>query len=263
MILGLVTGAIGVIAIACGGFGDGLASPANRAAMLTTPEATITLPVGGGVPTFCPPAEHSTLQDIVTTPASPYFVQHPEVEATSTPTVIFLPGGVGSKASAVRVWANLLSEGDGAEMFRLVVPYFEDADLVDDTSRVFRIYDEVLACYGGDASQIHIAGTSNGGLAAFAIMMAAPDRFASLLGAPGAFPNNAPAFVSESLRDKPVFNGVGENDVAFWKPTVKLTHAMLEAAGIGSVYVEFADQGHRANLAFDETVFFDFWRGLN
>ncbi len=230
--------------------------------MLTTPEATITLPVGGGVPTFCPPAEHDTLQDIVTTPASPYFVQHPDFEVPSTPTVIFLPGGVGSKTTAVRVWANLLSEGDGAEMFRLVVPYFEDADLVDDTSRVFRIYDEVLACYGGDGSQVHIAGTSNGGLAAFAIMLAAPDRFASLLGAPGAFPISDPAFVSEALRDKPVFNGVGEEDVAFWKPTVKATHDLLDAAEIDSVYVEFAGQDHRANPAFDETVFFDFWRSV-
>ncbi|MCH8817923.1 MAG: alpha/beta hydrolase [Chloroflexi bacterium] len=116
-------------------------------------------------------------------------VQHPTSGGSDNPTVIFLPGGSGSRAIAERAWANFLSAGTGADRFRLVVPYSGGIDLIDDAGRVFGILDEVLACYGGDASQVHIGGTSNGGLASFALMLARPELFASLLGAPGGFPS--------------------------------------------------------------------------
>ena len=268
-LLTLAVVAIALLAIACGASDDGRDSPALRAVGLLTPETSITAaPDGGsadpsfttpgGRPAYCVPAEHDTLQDISTTPASAYFVQHPASGGPSTPTVIFLPGGVGSRVIAQRAWANFLSSGTGADQFRLVVPYSEDIDLIDDASRVFSILDEVLACNGGDASQVHIAGTSNGGLAAFALMLARPELFATLLGAPGAFPILDPVRLAEALGDRLVFNGVGANDIG-WKTGVMATHDTLVAAGVESVYVEFAGQDHQVSPAFDESVFFEFW----
>ena len=246
--------------VACVASGDGRDSPALRASALSTPEAASSAPPDTGPPAYCVAAEYDTLQDVSTTPSSPYFVQHPTTDGPSTPTVIFMPGGSGSRTISQRVWANYLSQGEGADRFRLVVPYSEGIDLIDDAGRVFGILDEVLACYGGDISRVHIAGTSNGGLAAFALMLASPDLFASLLGAPGAFPTQAPARLAGALAGKRVFNGVGANDNG-WRPGVKATHDALVAAGVESVFVEFAGQGHQVSPEFDESVFFDFWLG--
>jgi hypothetical protein len=95
-------------------------------------------------------------------------------------------------------------------------------------------------------------------------MVAHPTYFATLLGAPGAFPVPDPAAVApaawhRALHGRAVFNGVGSHD-AEWKPEVIATHNALAAAGIESVYVEFPDQGHVTNAAFDPAILFDFWR---
>ena len=258
--------AIAVFAVACGGSGNGRDSPALRAAALATPEAAAAAPSDAdladlaGTPAYCVTAEHGTLQDISTTPASPYLIRHPEPGGPSTPTVIFMPGGSGNRNIALRAWANFLSGGAGADRFRLVVPYAEGIDRIDDAQLVFGILDEVLACYGGDASPVHIGGTSNGGLASFALMLARPELFASLLGAPGGFPTQNPALLAAALSGKRVFNGVGANDNG-WKPGVTATHDLLTAIGVKSVFVEFASQGHQVSPEFDESVFFKFWRG--
>ncbi len=55
-----------------------------------------------------------------------------------------------------------------------------------------------------------------------------------------------------------MFNGVGADDDR-WKPDVKATHDTLVAAGIESVFVEFAGEGHTVGSEFDESVFFEFW----
>jgi predicted esterase len=151
----------------------------------------------------------------------------------------------------------------GAEAFRVVIPYSPDADFIDEANRTFGILNEVLWCYGGDPAKVHLAGASNGGLAAFALMIAKPEHFATLLGAPGAFPVQDPAVVdpsvwAEALAGRAVFNGVGANDDN-WKLEVIGTHNALAAAGVESVFVEFAGQGHIVSSAFDESVFLDFW----
>lgn len=210
-------------------------------------------------PAYCVPPDKDGLQDITDTPGSPYIVRHPASDNPSVPTIVFLAGGAGSRKSAQRVWNNYLSGGAAVESFRVVLPYSLDVDFIDDAQRTFKIVDEVLACYGGDASKVHLAGVSNGGLAAFALMLRRPERFATLLGAPGAFPvNTDPADWAKALASRPVFNGVGANDDG-WKSDVKATHKALVAAGIESVYVEFAGQKHIINEAFDKNVFFDFW----
>ena len=172
--------------------------------------------------------------------------------------MVFLPGGSGSRRSAQRVWKNFLSEGAGVDTFRIVVPYSIDIDFIDDPRRTFSILEEITECYGGDATKTHIAGTSNGGHAAFALMLMRPESFATLLGAPGEFPRHDPSAWAEALKGRAVFNGVGSND-GNWKPGVKATHDGLVEVGVDSVYVEFAGEGHIVSETFDESIFFEFW----
>ena len=209
-------------------------------------------------PGYCTEAQRSKLQDISDTPAGPYLVHHPSSDLAQPPTVIFIPGGVGLRRNAQRAWESYLSDGKGVEAFRIVVPYSVDLDFLDEFPRTFEILDEVLACYGGDPAKVHVAGFSNGGLAAFALMLQRPDRFATLLGAPGEFPKVNPREWAKALAGKAVFNGVGENDND-WKPEVKETHDGLVSVGIDSVYVEFPGQGHSARDGFNKSVLFDFW----
>jgi predicted esterase len=174
---------------------------------------------------------------------------------------MFIPGGsTGSKRAAGRVWDNYLSAGQGVDGFRLVIPYAEDFDLIDDTDRLVDIVTEVLTCHGGDPASFHIAGYSHGGQIAFSLMLRRPEFFSTLLGAPGEFRINDVDRFRENLAGKAVFNGVGAEDVE-WIPSVKATHDALVEAGIESMYVEFAGEDHRLSAEFDESIFFEFWIG--
>ncbi len=202
------------------------------------------------------------LQDVGDTDAAPYFIQvpaHPE----GAPVVMFLPGGSGTMTSAQSVWNRFFADRPQAERFVVVVPYVRDGDLITDTGRLLVVLSEVLSCTGANPQEVHLAGTSNGGLAAFSVMSAHPEYFATLLGAPGAFPVPDPSKVrrdvwASRLAGRAVFNGVGEQDSA-WHDEVMSTHNALAAAGVESVFVEFPGQGHVTNATFDTAPFFDFW----
>jgi predicted peptidase len=210
----------------------------------------------------CAPTLSGMLQDVVGTPASPYFMHHPEQPTDETPTVIFLPGGAGTRTIARDfIWKNWLSRGRRLDAVRVVIPYVADGSRMtrEEAGRTLRILEEVLACYGGARARVHLAGTSNGGRHAFYLMAEAPGRFASLLGAPGVFPAASDdARLTAALRNRPVYNGVGAED-GDWKPEVQATHQRLERLGVRSVYVEFPGQGHIVNDQFDPSGFFDFW----
>ncbi|MBI4319750.1 MAG: hypothetical protein HY675_14775 [Chloroflexi bacterium] len=209
-------------------------------------------------PSPCNPAEPDKLQDITTTQSSPYFVHHPVSALPTVATVVFLPGGSGSRRSAQRAWQNYLANGKGMGSFRIVVPYSVDIDLIDDAPRTFGILREVLTCYGREDAKVHVGGVSNGGRAAFALMLARPQRFATLLGAPGGFSIWDPEAWTKALAGHAVFNGVGAKDDD-WLAEVRATHAALVAAGVESVYAEFPGQSHSVDEDFDESVFFEFW----
>ena len=72
-----------------------------------------------GAPEYCVAPEKGQPQDIVGTPAAPYFVRHPTEDNPNTPTIVFLGGGSGYRRSAQRIWANYLSGGTGVDAFRV------------------------------------------------------------------------------------------------------------------------------------------------
>jgi pimeloyl-ACP methyl ester carboxylesterase len=121
----------------------------------------------------------SGLHDVTGTPAGPYLVHHPTTGRVPKHTVIFLPGGDGSKdLSEEFIWPLWLANGRGVDEVRVVIPYTADGDLGDEQERIVAIAAEVLGCFGGDPAHVHLAGTSMGGLAAFETMKRQPAPFA-------------------------------------------------------------------------------------
>lgn len=211
-------------------------------------------------PPYCVAPEQGTLQEIIGTPASRYFVHHPAGDpGAAAATVIFLPGGSGLRRNAERVWETMLEGAKGADAFRIVIPYWRDLDLLDDVPHAVAVLDEVLACYGGDPGQVHLAGFSNGGQAAFQLMLEKPQRFATLLGAPGEFPLPTTPADLAALKGKAVFNGIGELDDEGWHKGVRDAHEALTRVGVESVYAEFTGQRHSAGAGFPKDLLFDFW----
>ncbi len=210
-------------------------------------------------PAYCADARPGALQEIAGTRASPYVVHHPATQSARVPTVVFLPGGSAQRRNAQRVWDAYLDGAKGIDAFRVVIPYWPDIEMVEGFRRTVDVVDEVLACYGGDPHQVHLAGFSAGGQSAFDLMLERPERFATLLGAPGEFQlGTTPAKVA-ALKGKAVFNGVGELDDEGWHKGVRDAHEALTRAGVESVYVEFKGQGHGASADFPKDLLVEFW----
>jgi len=209
-------------------------------------------------PEWCEDAQLDTLQDVTTTPAATYFVHHPPGGEIHVPLVVFLPGGNGHRGAGEGVWNSFLSEGTGVDQVRAVIPYAADGNMLDEYDRTLDVVAEVIQCYGGDADHVHLGGTSNGGMGAFALMLDAHETFATLLGAPGVFTGATESQLTTALSDKAVFNGVGELDSG-WVAAVEATHNQLVSLGIDSTHEVFEGQGHLPNQGFDETIFYEFW----
>ncbi|MEZ4399177.1 MAG: hypothetical protein R3B06_04115 [Kofleriaceae bacterium] len=246
----LLAGLVVVVAGACG-------CGRSPAAMVRT-DARPIADAADAPPAFCPPAA-TGLVDVVGTPAGPYLVHHPSAAAPrDVPTIVFVPGGPGTRATATVTFDRWLSRGAALGDYRVVMPYADDGDLTDERARIVAVLDEALACFGGDREDVHLGGTSNGGRAAFALMLEHGDRFATLLGAPGLFPDVEDRALAAALAGKAVWNGVGGED-ATWRPAVQAIHDRLTRLGIASVYRELPGQGHILDERADQELFFAFW----
>jgi len=257
----LLAGALALLP-ACGDDGTGpdaaIDASAPGSALEDSASGDASLP-DAARPDYCVETTGEALQDITTTPASPYFIHHPAEPGTPLHTVIFLPGGPGARDLAMITWDLWLSAPLRADDMRIVVPYSAAGDFPSEAERAIDVLDEVLACHGGDPAHVHLGGTSLGGVAAFDLMLGHSDRFATLLGAPGLFGSSGIDTQVAALEGKSVFLGVGERDTDPWSSQVPALHDALSARGIDSRLVVFAGQGHILDASFDETAFFDFW----
>ncbi len=209
-------------------------------------------------PDWCEAATPAALQHNTTHPSAPYWVWHPDSDALTVPTVVFMPGGGGRDEGGRITFDGWFGGGVGLPEMRVVLPTSADGDLTDEWDRVVPILDEVLDCYGGDRGKVHIGGTSNGGIGAFSVMLDHPDRFASLLGAPGLWLDWDEDAITAALEGKAVFNGVGELDTS-WYSYVEWTHRELSALGIDSSFVVFEGQGHVPDQSFDASLLHAWW----
>lgn len=214
-------------------------------------------PDAGAPPDFCVPANADALQDVTGTPAGPYFVHHPSEPARLT--VLFVPGGPGTRDLASLTYDLFLSSPTTPDDVRVVMPY-SLTDLPSESERAIDVLDEAIECYGVDPATVHLAGTSLGGLAAFSLMLRHGERFQTLMGVPGAFEEGLPDEWAAALEGKALFVGRGENDVDPWPAWIDDVHEEMTTRGVDSRREVFPGQGHVPDAAFDETIFFEFWR---
>ncbi len=109
--------------------------------------------------------------------------------------------------------------------------------------------------YRVEGNAFHVAGISNGGIAAFRVAEDTPLLFCSLLAAPG-LPGSEDDFERLArLRHIPVHMVVGEGD-AKWLTRMRATEAKLRELEVPVELVVLPDQGHVIAPAFPESAVF-------
>ena len=121
-----------------------------------------------------------------------------------------------------------------------------DGDLFfEEGARIFPAFlKAILADYRIQNGKFHIAGPSNGGIAAFHVAAANPEYFVSVTAFPGYMwqPNTAKL---EAISKMCVFTYVGENDEYRWHGEMKREVEFLKSRGTVARYTEEKGQPHR------------------
>jgi len=128
----------------------------------------------------------------------------------------------------------------------VVAPAAPDGQLFFESgARIFPEYLKmVLADYKIQDGKFHIAGPSNGGIAAFHVAAANPQYFLSVTAFPGYMWQPSPAKL-QAIAKLCVFMYVGENDDYMWHDEMKREAEFLRARGTVARYTVEKGQPHR------------------
>jgi len=185
--------------------------------------------------------------------------------ARTYPGILVFGGG----PQTMNVVDNLLNRGLRAEAekrgYIVIAPAAPDGQLFfEDGARIFPAFlDDVLATYRIQGNTFHIAGPSNGGIAAFHIAAAHPRYFLSVTAFPGYMWQPSAAKL-QAISKLCVFMYVGELDEYRWHGEMKQEAEFLRSQGAVARYTVEKGQPHRmatlegANVArlfdgFEET----------
>jgi poly(3-hydroxybutyrate) depolymerase len=115
----------------------------------------------------------------------------------------------------------------------------------EDGARIFpEFLKMILADYRILDNKFHIAGPSNGGIAAFHVAASNPQYFLSVTAFPGYLWQPSPAKL-QAISKMCVFMYVGENDEYMWHPEMKKEAEMLRSKGTVARYTVEEGQPHR------------------
>jgi predicted peptidase len=115
----------------------------------------------------------------------------------------------------------------------------------EDGARIFPEFLKlILADYKIQDNKFHIAGPSNGGIAAFHVAAANPQYFLSVTAFPGYMWEPSAAKL-KAISKMCVFMYVGENDEYMWHPEMKKEAEMLRSMGTVASYTVEKGQPHR------------------
>jgi poly(3-hydroxybutyrate) depolymerase len=115
----------------------------------------------------------------------------------------------------------------------------------EDGARIFpEFLKMILADYKIQDNKFHIAGPSNGGIAAFHVAAANPQYFLSVTAFPGYMWEPSPAKL-QAISKMCVFMYVGENDEYMWHSEMKKEAEVLRATGTVARYTVEKGQPHR------------------
>ena len=102
----------------------------------------------------------------------------------------------------------------------------------------------ILADYKIRDNKFHIAGPSNGGIAAFHVAAANPQYFLSVTAFPGYMWEPSPAKL-QAISKMCVFMYVGENDEYMWHPEMRKEAELMRSIGTVARYTVEKGQPHR------------------
>jgi len=204
----------------------------------------------GPPPDWCPPLGEG-LFEVLDSPAAPYWVSTPREADTSKPVVALLPGGGGDSNSARFGFMNFFGAFPSfAPNWWVIAPYSADNAFPSEAQRTFEILDEVQLCWGL-AETVQLMGHSAGGNAAGTLFGEQPERFSSLLLAPGSLPPVSSDRLGALFGDTPVYLGVGVNDSQSWVNGMRDAADFLESAGVDVVLDIWPGQVHVPGQNFD------------
>jgi len=128
----------------------------------------------------------------------------------------------------------------------VVAPAAPDGQLFfEDGARIFpEFLKMILADYKIQDNKFHIAGPSNGGIAAFHVAAANPQYFLSVTAFPGYMWEASPAKL-QAISKMCVFMYVGENDEYMWHPEMQKEAEVLRSMGTVARYTVEKGQPHR------------------
>ncbi len=130
-------------------------------------------------------------------------------------------------------------------------PTGTDELFFEDGARIFpEFLKAILADYKIQDNKFHIAGPSNGGIAAFHVAAANPQYFLSVTAFPGYMWEPSPARL-QAISKMCVFMYVGENDQYMWHPEMKKEAEWLSAKGTVARYTVEKGQPHRMETLAD------------
>ena len=166
--------------------------------------------------------------------------------AKAYPAIVALGGGPQTINTVDGVLnRNLRAEAE-KRGYIVIAPAAPDGELFFE--RGARIFPEflkaILADYKIQDGKFHIAGPSNGGIAAFHVAAANPQYFLSVTAFPGYMWQPSPAKL-QAIAKLCVFMYVGENDDYMWHDEMKREAEFLRAKGAVARYTVEKGQPHR------------------
>ncbi len=168
-------------------------------------------------------------------------------DATKTyPAIIALGGGPQTMNTVDGILRRNFRAEAEKRGYIVVAPAAPDGDLFfEDGARIFpEFLKTILADYKIQGGKFHIAGPSNGGIAALHIAAANPQYFLSVTAFPGYLWEPTPAKL-QAIAKMCVFMYVGENDEYRWHGEMQREAEFLRAKGTLARYTVEKGQPHR------------------
>lgn len=166
--------------------------------------------------------------------------------AKTYPAILALGGGPQTMNTVDSVLnRNLRAEAEKRGYIVIAPAAPDDQLFFEGGDRIFpEFLKAILADYKIEDNKFHIAGPSNGGIAAFHVAAANPQYFRSITAFPGYMWEPTPAKL-EAISKMCVFMYVGENDEYMWHPEMKREADILRAKGTIATYTVEKGQPHR------------------
>ena len=166
--------------------------------------------------------------------------------AKAYPAILAFGGGPQTMNTVDRVLSGNLRAEAEKRGYIVVAPAAPDDELFfEDGARIFpEFLKMILADYKIQDNKFHIAGPSNGGIAAFHVAAANPQYFLSVTAFPGYMWRPSAAKL-QAISKMCVFMYVGENDPYMWHSEMKKEAEWLRSTGTVARYTVEKGQPHR------------------